>query len=153
MKLGSQVRLGVFGAFEPRSRATAASTPKAFNAFGLNARRPVFSWPRVPLGIELPGDVVGTSVGGRWVSRMIGTLQIGAVGRERVIESHDSQPTPARDGSCFEFVSDLRYVMALKARARKFVLRRHAAAVRFSDRRCAVRRTAANLIHCALPLK
>ena len=55
--------------------------------------------------------------------------------------------------SCFEFTSDLSDVAALKARARKFVLRRHAAAVRFSDRRCAVRRTAANLIHCALPLK
>ena len=55
--------------------------------------------------------------------------------------------------SCFEFASDLRDVAALKARARKFVLRRHTAAVRFSDRRCAVRRTAANLIHGALPLK
>ena len=55
--------------------------------------------------------------------------------------------------SCFEFASDLRNVAALKPRARKFVLRRHAAAVRFSDRGSAVRRTAANLIHCALPLK
>ena len=55
--------------------------------------------------------------------------------------------------SCFEFASDLRDVAALKARACKFVLRRHAAAVRFGDRRCAVRRTPANLIHCALPLK
>jgi len=55
--------------------------------------------------------------------------------------------------SCFEFASDLRNVAALKARARKFVLRRQAAAIRFSDRRCAVRRTTGNLIHCALPLK
>ena len=55
--------------------------------------------------------------------------------------------------SCSELASDLGDVATLKARARKFVLRRHAAAVRFSDRRCAVRRTAANLIHGALPLK
>ena len=63
-----------------------------------------------------------------------------------------SVPAP-KVRSCFEFASDLRDVAALKARACKFVLRRHAATVRFSDRRCAVRRTPGNLIHCALPLK
>jgi hypothetical protein len=63
-----------------------------------------------------------------------------------------SVPAP-KVRSCFEFASDLRDVAALKARACKFVLRRHAATVRFSDRGCAVRRTPANLIHCALPLK
>jgi hypothetical protein len=61
--------------------------------------------------------------------------------------------TASKVRSCFEFASDLRDVAALKARARKFVLRRHAAAVRLSDRGCAIRRTAANLIHGALPLE
>jgi hypothetical protein len=42
-----------------------------------------------------------------------------------------SVPAP-KVRSCFELASDLRDVAALKARARKFVLRRHAAAVRFS---------------------